>query len=57
MNIVLTGFCGYVALAVIIYCIFYTMVRAGMDLHDMWILRKWRKNGQEKKGDDNGKSN
>jgi hypothetical protein len=50
MNIVLTGFCGYIALAVIIFCIFYTMVRAGMDLHDMWIWRKWRKNEQEKKG-------
>ncbi len=53
MNIVLTGFCGYVALAVIVFCIvfciFYTMVRAGMDLYDQWMLRKWKKNNQEDK--------
>ena len=49
MNIVLTGFCGYVALAVIVFCIFYTMVRAGMDLYDQWMLRKWMKNNQERK--------
>lgn len=48
MNIVLTGFCGYVALAVIVFCIFYTMARAGMDLHDQWMLRKWKKNNKDK---------
>lgn len=50
MNIELTGFCGYVALTVIMFCIFFTMARVGMDLHDMWRLRKWKKNEQEKKG-------
>lgn len=48
MDIVLTGFCGYVALAVIVFCIIYTMVRAGMDLHDAWVLRKWKKNNKDK---------
>lgn len=50
MSIVLNGFRGYVALAVIVFCIFYTIVRTGMDLHDQWILRKWKKNNQEKGG-------
>jgi len=48
MNIVLTGFCGYVALAVIVFCIVYTMVKAGMDLYDAWVLRKWRKSKIDK---------
>lgn len=48
MNIVLTGFCGYVALAVIIFCIIYTMVHAGIDLHDQWVWRKWKKNNKDK---------
>lgn len=48
MNIVLNGFCGYVALAVIIFCIVYTMVRAGIDLHDQWVWRKWKKNNIDK---------
>ena len=49
MNIVLTGFSGYVALSVIMFCIYFTIVRACMDLHDMWMLRKWKKNNQESK--------
>lgn len=50
MDIVLTGFSGYVGLAVIIYCILYTMVRTYMDLHDMWMLRKWKKNNNNEQG-------